>query len=132
MSTASSGKDYRLAIYDGSTMQTLGQEVSTSVSFDIDRADATNKDSGNWSEGEQTIRSMSVDSSGVTNESDTAYGDLEDHYFNDTKPKFRLTSPAGTTYTATGTLDSFTQDGAHDGVFSYSVSITSDGAVTKA
>jgi len=132
MSSASAGKDYRLAIYDGATMQTLGQEQNTSVSFDIERADATNKDSGNWSEGEQTIRSMSVDSNGVANESDTAYGDLEDHYFNNTKPKFRVTSPAGTTYTATGTLESFSQDGAHDDVFNYSVSITSDGTVTKA
>lgn len=133
MSQASSGKDQRLYIWNGSasTFNLLGQERETSVDFETDRADATNKDSNNWSEGIPTIRSMAIESSGVTNESDTALNDLLDHYFNHTKPKARIITPGGVTFTSTCTLDSLSYDGPHDDIMSFSLSLSSDGTVTK-
>jgi predicted secreted protein len=116
----------------GGSYNNLGNEVSVNMSLDIAPADSTNKDSNNWNESIQTIRSMTVTFNGWVDESDQAFSDLQDAFFNNTQPSCRVTSPDGTTYTATMSLGNLTFDGPHDNVYGLSGSVVSDGAVTKA
>lgn len=126
-----SGTDYRLLVHDGATYATVGQEQNTSVDLEIDTSDTTNKDSGEWSEQIQTIRSMSVDSDGIFESGDTAIQAIEGAYFSNSKLSIKVVRPSGSAYQSSATLDTFSTEGSYDGSFDYSVSVSSDGTVNR-
>lgn len=127
------GRTMRLLVDQGAaTFNNLGNEVSVNMSLDIAPADSTNKDSANWNESIQTIRSMNVTFSGFVDEGDQAFTDLQNAYFNNTQPVIQIKSPDGTTYTpTTASLGNLTFDGPHAGVYAISGALTGNGEVIK-
>jgi len=119
----------------GSSFASLGQEQSTTVSFTTDKADATTKDSVNWEENISTIRHVALTSSGILDETDTAWGKLLTAWFTTAGPlqiEARITTPGATTFIGQAHIDSLDYEGNHDGTLNYSLSLSGNGAFVKA
>ena len=129
---ADSGKAVRLAVSDGSSYNNLGDEQSSTLNLTTDSADVTNKDDAEWHADLNTIRNWSIDFTAHLNETDTAYTDLEDAYFNNTQPSIRFVTAAPNTFTGTVTVSDLTLEGPHDNAITLTGSLTGDGTLSKA
>jgi TP901-1 family phage major tail protein len=137
-----SGHSFKLKVYDGSSYNELGGQRETSLNRSVDEYDSTNKDTAQWHQGTPSIRNFTFSVSGVLeDESDTAWGDLEDAYEAsadaDRTVKIQIDTPAGNTYTGHANITSLNIDGPHDGDMEYSVELqgtydSDDGGVVKA
>ena len=133
---ATSGLNFLLQIEDSGmagTYVTLGGQRSTTMNRTTEEADATAKDTApGWFENVPTFRRWTFEAEGVTDETDAALGDLETAWLNNTQVNVRISTPASNTYTGAATVSDLSLDGAHDDVFSYSVSLAGTAALTKA
>lgn len=128
-----SGEDFRLSldVAGGTSWSVLGQEQGTTIAFTVDKADATNKDSTNWEESVSTIRHVAISSNGVLDETDPAWVKLLAAFFDTDHPlqiEAKITTPASITYIGQCNIDSLEYDGPHDGVMTFSVSLSGNGA----
>jgi TP901-1 family phage major tail protein len=116
----------------GAVYNTLAGQRSTTLNRSTDEADATDKDNPSWHIGLATIRNWSFDAEGVLAESDVAWVDLEDAWLANATISVRITQPDATTWTGDATVATLNADGPHDDILSYSVSLRSAGALTRA
>jgi len=131
------GDGYRLQIKDGATtFVDLGEEISVSINFTTDEADATTKDSDNWHEGLLTIRNVSLEASGDVDQDNTVYQQLEDAYFNRTQfltaddTQIKIIGPNREYEGDASMLDFTPADAPHDGMVSFTLSMTGTGEWT--
>tara|TARA_R110000787_G_scaffold7296_6_gene25055 strand:- start:14307 stop:14702 length:396 start_codon:yes stop_codon:yes gene_type:complete len=130
---ATTGINFLLSVdAGGAVYNTLAGQRSTTLNRSTDEADATTKDEADWHIGLPTIRNWSMDCEGVLEEADTAWVDLEDAWVANAVISVRITQPDATTWTGNATVANLTADGAHDDAVTYSVSLRSAGAMTRA
>lgn len=119
---------------DISNLQTvrniIGCQRGGQLSMDVAQADATNKDSNNWAESEQIIRSWSITFDSLSPEDDAGMSALQRAYAQN-MPVFVITStPSNKFYSGIATLANVTRDGPHDNLYTFAGAVNGTGALT--
>ena len=128
---AGKGRDFLLKIGDGAsptTFNTVGGMRTTAMQLNNNPVDVTTKDSGGIQDllVDAGVQSFSVSADGVF--SDAAQDEtLRAAAFAKMLTEFQLVFANADTYTFWGLVDSYQRGGGHDGIETFSVSITRDG-----
>jgi len=122
-----------LLFIDAGGMQRVAGQRNARLSVTVANIDGTSKDSGDFAENLPSIRSFSVTADALIAESDISWQALEDSTLGDTRRRFMalLQTPAGRTYKAWFFVSSLDYEGAHDGAFTGSVSLTGTGKLLR-
>lgn len=128
---ATTGIAFLLKFYNGVTYDSLGGQRNATLNMNVSEVDTTSKDSSGWHEGLPSTRDWSIDFDALLLETDTAFGNLEDMYLNNTQLLIEFATAGGSTYAGNVTLSNITQDTPFDGEAVISGSLVGDGAMTK-
>jgi TP901-1 family phage major tail protein len=128
------GKDFIVSIGDGGSPEQfdqVGGMTATSMSVNGEEVDITDKDDGAWKVtlDECGILSMSISLSGHITDSATLE-DLQLALLNRTSANFKLESGLGDEYLGAFRVTKVDRNGEVKGVEQYSVTLSSNGAVT--
>jgi hypothetical protein len=119
---------------DVSKLQTarsvIGCQRGGQLSLDIANADATNKDSNNWAKSEQIIRSWTITFDSLSPEDDAGITALQRAYDNNYQLFVVVSTPSNKFYSGVATFGNLTREGPHDGLYSFSGSVTGSGGLT--
>lgn len=127
-----SGISFLLAIYDGvSTYNNLGGQRNATLNLNAGEAETTSKDSSGWRDAILTTRDWSIDFDGILLEANTAFGDLEDAWLNNTSIQIQFATAAANTYAGTVNVSSLSYDTPYDGEASISGTLNGITALTK-
>jgi TP901-1 family phage major tail protein len=113
------------------TMSLFGGFKSNKLDFSSDSIDITNKDSGGFKESLESAGNVSlkVDGSGVFLD-DASFQRVHDHFLSQTHPECKIVVPDFAEYTGKFEIESLSLDGAETGAVSFTIGLTSSGAVT--
>lgn len=133
MTVSDEGGDLTVAITNTDPLNVLlGGQRGATLSLTVDKADAGNKDSKNWEENIPTIRHWSVSGDAViVDEAGVAYNGLIKAFDNHKQVFVLVETPVGTTFDGVGNLDNLEMDGPHEGIYSASLTISGNAALTK-
>lgn len=121
-----------VAVSQGTTVYTtVGGQRKAKLTRSVKDADSTSKDSAGWDENLPTFRGWQIDFDGLLLETDADFLALESAYFNNNQVLIELVTPAGHSYSGTGTLTSFAADGPHDNVATVTATVKGTTVLTK-
>lgn len=132
MSGEKAGKDLLLKIdTGGSTFVNMGALQAKTYTFNNEEIDVTNHDSDQWKTLLAAgIRSMAISGNGIHNGSVSTLNAAEDACKDGTLTAFQIVdADSGRTYEATFKVISFERSGEHNGAQTYTLSLSSTGAV---
>jgi TP901-1 family phage major tail protein len=109
----------------------VGGQKSATLQLTAEEIDATDKLSEDWYESLPSFRKWSLSGSGNGDEADTGLKELEDAWFAGMQVPVQLETPSGTKYSGEATLTDLSYEAPHDNLFSFSVTLSGSGVLTK-
>lgn len=106
------------------TFTTLANQSGCTLTLDTDEIDTTNKDSANWKEALNGIRSWSIDFEAMLIETDAPYTTLITCYTSNLPLKFQILTPGAKTFTGRGIVTSLSIEGPFNDAATISGSVS--------